>query len=265
MNEQQLQDLLSVYRHRQAMPVLKGQPRAAVLHWWLASAAVAMVLIGIVVWATSWRSGWRILRTGETISAATRIHRIGIGDVDIDANTVVRLDGGTRLTLERGTIHAKTISPPGVFVVNTPHASAVDLGCEYVLTIAPEGGGLLRVMAGWVELNNLAQSLVPAGATATIAADGRLGPPVFNDASAEFKTAIAIGNLSLALSVARKRDAFTLINLFRNANDQERQQLFDRLNALVPAPAGVTPHSIEAWWPVVMKASGVSMIKKKKK
>ena len=263
MNEQQLQDLLSVYRYRQAMPALKRQPRAAVVHWALASAAAAVVLVGIVFWATSWRAGWRILRPGDTISIKTRIHRTAIGYVDIGAGSLVRLQPGNRLTLEHGTIHAKTVSPPGIFVVDTPRASAMDLGCEYVLTIAPQGGGLLHVDAGWVALNNWSQSLVPAGASATISESGRLSPPVFDDASAEFKAAIAIGNLSLALSLARKRDALTILNLFRNANEEERQQIFNRLNELVPAPAGVTAGSIEAWWPVVMKASGVTAIKKK--
>jgi len=263
MNEQQLQDLLSVYRYRRPMPALARQPRAAVLQWWLAAAAVAMLIVGTVFWATSWRAGWRILRPGDTISTAMQIHRAAIGVVDVSSNSVVRLERGNRLTLERGTIHAKTISPPGIFVVDTPRAEAVDLGCEYVLTISPEGGGTLHVTAGWVELSNWRQSLVPAGSTATIAADGRLGPPVFDDAAAEFKSAIAIGNLSLALSLARKRDALTVMNLFRYAGPEERIEIFNRLNALVPAPAGVTPDSIAAWWEPVMKASGVTALKKK--
>ena len=69
-----------------------------------------------------------------------------------------------RLALAAGTIHAKTISQPGVFVIDTPKARAIDLGCEYTLTIAPNGGGTLHVIFGWVDLTHgYEQSLVPQG------------------------------------------------------------------------------------------------------
>src|SRR5256885_14143991 len=173
MNEEQLQQLLSVYRYRQPMPALSRRFNPV----WLGAAA-AVVLIAIAgVWASSWHAGWRLLRAGDTIAAATRIRRTGIGYVDIAAGSVVRFEGGNRLSLERGTIHAKTVSPPGIFIVDTPHARAVDLGCEYVLSIAADGSGVLIVTAGWVALNNWRQSLVPQGARASIDREGRLGPP----------------------------------------------------------------------------------------
>src|SRR6266550_1375076 len=259
MNEEQLQQLLSVYRYRQTMPALRGR------QWWIISIAAAVLIAIVGVWANSWHAGWRVLRAGDIISSATLIRRTGIGYVDIAAGSVVRFEGGNRLSLERGSIHAKTISPPGIFIVDTPHARAVDLGCEYVLSIAADGSGVLVVTAGWVALNNWRQSLVPQGARASIDSEGRLGPAVFDDAVPEFKNAIARGDLKSALPMARRRDALTLINLFRTATADERVLLYERLNQLVPAPAGVTPNWIEAWWPAVVKASGVPAIKKKKR
>jgi hypothetical protein len=49
--------------------------------------------------------------------------------------------------------------------------------------------------------------------------------------------------------------------------------IYDRLNALVPAPPGLTREAIrygnfrtvQDWWPDVLKASGVNAIKKKKR
>jgi hypothetical protein len=258
VNEEQLQELLSVYRYERPMPALRNGSR-----WWIVPLAAALIIAIVGVWASSWHAGWRVLRAGESISTATRIRKAGIGYVDIAEGTVVRVEARNRLTLERGTIHAKTISPPGIFIVDTPRARAIDLGCEYTLSISPAGGGVLRVSAGWVSLNNWQQSLVPQGASARIETNGNLGPPVFDDASAEFKRALAAGNLTVALGLARRRDALTLINLFRNASEQQRVQVFNRLNELVPAPLGVTPYSIEPWWPLVIKASGVNAIKKK--
>ena len=240
------------------MPALRDSSR-----WWVVPLAAALIIAIVGVWASSWHAGWHVLRAGDSISSATRIRKAGIGYVDIAEGTVVRVEPRNRLTLERGTIHAKTISPPGIFIVDTPRARAIDLGCEYTLSISPAGGGVLRVSAGWVSLNNWQQTLVPQGASARIETNGHLGPPVFNDASAEFQSAIAAGNLTLALALARRRDALTLISLFRNTSEQQRLQIFNRLNQLVPAPPGVTPHAIEAWWPAVIKASGVNAIKKK--
>src|SRR2546423_1464168 len=195
MNEEQLQELLSIYRYRRPMPALRSS------RWWLAPIAAAVLIAIAGVWASSWHAGWRPLRAGDTIAAATRIRRTGIGYVDIAAGSVVRFEGGNRLSLERGSIHAKTVSPPGIFIVDTPHASAVDLGCEYVLSIAADGSGVLIVTAGWVALNNWRQSLVPQGARASIDREGRLGPPGFDDAAAEFKNAIARGDLKSALAM----------------------------------------------------------------
>jgi hypothetical protein len=242
------------------MPALPRRSHATA--WWLTAAAALLIAV-VAVWTNTWHQGWRVLRSGDTIARATRIERRGIGIVDIAAGTLLRFEGGNRLALEHGTIHAKTIAPPGIFVVDTPSARAVDLGCEYTLTVAANGVGVLLVTAGWVSLNSWGQSLVPRGARAIISADGRLSPPVFEDASPEFRAAIFRGDIDAALPLARRRDALTLINLFRVATPDERTRIYERLNALVPAPPGVTPESIEPWWPIVMKASGVSAIKKK--
>jgi len=37
-----------------------------------------------------------------------------------------------------------------VFVVDTPSASAIDLGCAYTLHVNEDGSGTLRTTLGWV-------------------------------------------------------------------------------------------------------------------
>ena len=274
MNEEQLQELLSVYRFRRPMPAL---PRRSNPYRWLAVAAAVIVIVVVVaIWPkkdANWRTDGRVLRAGETIATPARLESRAVGVVDVAENTIVRVEGGNRLSLERGTTHAKTTSPPGIFVVDTPRARAIDLGCEYVLSIAENGGGILRVTLGWVALNNWAQTLVPQGAKASIDAGGHLGPPIFEDASPEFQSALSRGDLEAALPLARRRDALTLLNLFRSATPDQRLLLYDRLNQLVPAPPSVpreamrnwTMLTTEPWWPSVLKASGVPAIKKKKR
>ena len=54
------------------------------------------------------------------------------------------------MSLSKGAIHARIWAPPKQFFVNTPSATAVDLGCEYTLQVDEDGGGLIRVTLGWV-------------------------------------------------------------------------------------------------------------------
>jgi hypothetical protein len=282
MNEERLEALLSVYRYRGAMPDFRAVVpirRRSTWPWLAAAAALIVVVLAITLRPKS--DEWRItsgiprsLRVGDVIDRQARLRSRAVGVIDVGRETRLRLIGKNRFELISGTIHAKTTSPPGIFVVETPRAEAIDLGCEYTLTILPNGSGVLRVSSGWVELSeNWTQSLVPQGAMATISSDGSLSPPIFEDASPMFKEALRRGDLKTALALARRRDALTLINLFRFASEEQRLAIYDRLNALVPAPPGLTREAVrygsfrtvEAWWPDVLKASGVNAIKKKKR
>src|SRR5258706_8466053 len=105
-----------------------------------------------------------------------------------------------------------------------------------------------------------------------IESDGSLTVPVFDDAAPAFHAAIRNHDMPTILALARTRDAFSLLNLFRVATPDERMLLYDRLNQLVPAPASITresvrywsPWSTELWWTPVLRASGLQGIKKKK-
>src|SRR5260370_16366099 len=74
----------------------------------------------------------------------------------------------SRPALELGTIHAAIWAPPGEFVVDTPSATAVDLGCAYTLHVNDDGSGTLRTTLGWVGFHKDGRdSFIPAGAMCT--------------------------------------------------------------------------------------------------
>ena len=243
----------------------------------------AMIAMGIALPAfLAYRaSGWRagalsVYRAGDTIRATAplRLETPSIGVVDVAAGTTLRIVDKNRLALDAGTIHARTTSPPGLFIVDTPRAKATDLGCEYVLDVAKDGSGSLHVTAGWVELGDgWVQSLVPRGASASFDAEGNLTAPVFDDAPIAFKEAVRRHDIARVVALARTRDAFTLLNLFRRTTEEERLIVYDRLAQLFPPPPPITRESMRwwtpgvtnAWWAPVMKASGVEGLKKKKK
>src|SRR5258708_2018912 len=105
------------------------------------------------------------------------------------------------MELERGTIHAMIWAPPGEFLVGTPSALAVDLGCAYTLQVDDSGAGLLRTRMGWVgfRLNGRA-AVIPAGAVGEKRAGIGAGAACFEDAAAEVRVAIR----GLVLSEARQ-------------------------------------------------------------
>ena len=196
-----------------------------------------------------------------------------VGQVDVEPDTRLRLlkagSGQRRLALDRGTIHAVIWAPPGEFVVDTPSAVAVDLGCAYTLHGDNSGAGLLRTKLGWVGFKlEGRESFIPAGAACATRPKIGPGTPYFEDAPGPLRAALSKldfetntpaqrnAGLALVLSQSRKRDALTLWHLLARVGDSERGRVYDRLAALVPPPSGVTREGVlhldqkmlDRWW-----------------
>lgn len=201
-----------------------------------------------------WRPGG-LLETDTTSRAELQMR--GMGQIEVEPNSQVALLEASadkqQFRLERGEIRAVVIAPPYVFLVHTPTAYAMDMGCAYTLHVDDDGTSLLRVTVGWVDLQHgWRQSLVPEGAAAESRPQIGPGAPYYEDASERFRQALEIVNfdesdakarsaaLTTVLSEARKRDAFTLLNLFKRVDAQDRGRIYDRLALLVPPPPGVT-------------------------
>jgi hypothetical protein len=272
----------------------------------LAAAAAAVLLItayGVLRYdsnlTTAARPGWDVERVAGTprvgwksIGANGKTGKLGvgqtlvtdshsqatisvseIGEVRVEPNTRLRLiakgQGNNRLSLELGTIHAAIWAPPGDFVVDTPSAVAVDLGCAYTLKVDDSGAGLLRTTLGWVgfKLNNH-EAFIPAGAVCATRPKIGPGTPYFEDVSDSFRAALykfdfdaltperRSAELEIILKESRNRDALTVWHLLARVSDAERGRVYDRLAALVPPPEGVTRDGIlrldqkmlDQWW-----------------
>jgi hypothetical protein len=235
--------------------------------------------------ATSTKTNTR-LELGETLETDARstasVAVAEIGRLEVEPMTRLRLlqsgTGRKRIALDRGTIHATIWAPPGQFVVDTPSAVAVDLGCMYTLHIDDAGNGILRTTLGWVGFHrNGRESFIPAGAACATHAQSGPGTPYFEDASDAFRSALARldasqnescgtaisgcappqpmdsaepdpasrkSALAIVLHQARARDALTLWHLLPRVSGVERSAVYDRLAALVPPPSGVTREGI---------------------
>jgi hypothetical protein len=222
-------------------------------------------------------SGEGKLNVGQLVetdsSSRAAISLFETGTVEVDASSRVRLvangPGRKRLSLERGTIHARIWAPPGEFVVDTPSAVAVDLGCVYTLHVDDSGAGLLRTTMGWVGFKlNGHESFIPAGAVCATRPKIGPGTPYFEDAAPAFREALTRFDFEAAsleerhtllgtlVADARKKDALTLWHLLSRVSEPDRADVYDRLAALTRPPASVTREGIlrldrsmlDAWW-----------------
>jgi FecR-like protein len=217
------------------------------------------------------------LGIGQTLEtdgrSRARIRVEEIGQVEVEPDTRLRLlktgAGHKRLALDRGTIHATIWAPPGEFVVDTPSAVAVDLGCAYTLYVDDSGKGLLRTTLGWVGFKlEDHEAFIPAGAACATRPKIGPGTPYFEDTSESFREALShldfeggspkqrSDALAIVLAQARQRDALTLWHLLSRTIGSERSRVYNRMTALVPSPPGVTregtlrldPGMLDLWW-----------------
>lgn len=276
---QELEKALSGFRYRprSLRPQLEISLRPAKKnrHWWIAVAAVASLIVASMVglrlhktfsftdsgWKISWNgSQARSLPAGQTIDtgrhSTAQLSADFIGEVRLDAGSRLKVlraaQDGQLLALEHGTIHAFIWAPPGRFVVDTPSARTIDLGCRYTLHVDSNGNGILRVETGWVAFQwQKVESFIPAGAECRTRAARGPGTPYYDDAPAALTAALTQFDethsavaLHRVLVTARPRDALTIWHLLARTSGAERSEAFTRFGELVRLPPTITEQSI---------------------
>jgi hypothetical protein len=253
--------------------------------WLAAAAAVAAVSVGINLYLSqpSWDvvilqgspvvaerrvEGEAKLRRGEWLetdeSSRARLDIGVIGHVEVAPRTAIQIRSTEstdhRIALARGTIEASIFAPPRLFFVETPSATAIDLGCVYSLSVDSSGTSLLHVKAGYVELADGGRvSVVPAGwmclarpergpGTAFSAA----APPRLRDALRRYD--FEAGSLDEVLANTGPGDGVTLWQLYEKATSADRERIYDRLTLLVEPPKGVTREGILSSNPAMITA-----------
>jgi hypothetical protein len=257
------------------------RPKAAsTLRGWLRpapaiAAAVGFAIIVLLVFshlpaAPSWEvtglPGTRSLKVGQTLQTDSNskadVKIANIGHLTVNPNTRIRLlatyDNEHRIALDRGKVEALTWAPPRLFIVETPLAKAVDLGCKYTLEVEDNGSSLLHVTLGLVALERDGrETIVPAGAFCRTRSGAGPGTPFFEDASEAFQAALdkvdslpsgaeRDGQLEAVLREARVRDALSLWHLIPRLDASARGLIYDRLAQMLPPPPDVSRGGIVA-------------------
>lgn len=203
-----------------------------------------------------WKPGqW--LETGPASAATVSIGQIG--EARLGANSRLRLVDADpqnhRIELQRGSLQALIWAPPRIFFVDTPSATAIDLGCAYILNVDESGNGVLQVTSGYVALENMGRaSLIPSGMTCRTRRDAPPGTPVSVSAAATLQSAVErvdagtprdtdIGEIA---SSATEDDAVTLWHLVPRIARPGRDAIVAKLEQGHPLPQGVTREGILA-------------------
>lgn len=206
-------------------------------------------------------TGKGFLTVGETLetdkNSRARVEVADIGQVEIAPNSRVQFvntsENEHRLSLEKGVLQATIFAPPRLFIVDTPSAVAVDLGCAYTLEVDENGDSKLHVTGGFVALERDGrESIVPAGAMAITKKGKGLGTPFAEDASKEYRDALykfdfengGERSLEIVLKNPNIKTSLTLWHLLSRVPENEREKVFDRLVSVVKLPEGVTKEGI---------------------
>ena len=284
---ERLERMLAPLRYQHGAGRL-GSHRTRLRIWWAAAAAVVLAAAGVSQFAvpgernTAWqvtglegaaRMGDRSatismqVRSGQVLRTASgsriSLQAGEVGRIDLGPDSELRAATDRKVLLRRGLLHAFIWAPPREFVVDTPGARAVDLGCEYTLNVDDTGNGLLKVSMGWVAFQfDGHEAFIPAGAECLT--HQRTGPaiPYYADSSDGFREALGRFErgdgtaLSGILAAARPRDGLTLWHLLTRVAEPGRGVVFDRFAQLVALPpevsrAGVLrndAHAIDLCW-----------------
>jgi hypothetical protein len=194
----------------------------------------------------------------ETAGSAVADVRVAdIGRLTVFGDSRVRLvdtgAAGHRLELARGRVAARVVAPPRLFVVDTPVASAVDLGCAYELAVDGDGKTRLRVTSGAVSLEGRGMVAYAPMDTEVVAVAGRgPGTPVALGAAAALRDAVArfdAGDAAAVVAIAAAAgpgDTVTLWNLLARTRGDARAQIVARLDQLSPRPGDVVAAEVIA-------------------
>lgn len=203
----------------------------------------------------------------ETSDGAVATMQVAtIGNLTMYGNTKLRVietsERQHRLELATGKISARVDAPPRLFVVETPAATAVDLGCAYVLVVDDQGTTHLVVTSGAVSLEGKQGARwVLHGMEVSAVRGGVLGTPIASATSKEVRSAVAQfdagdqGAVRRIVEHATAIDMITLWHLISQVPASEREAVVKKLGEYVPLPfdhdeaamvAG-TPAALDEW------------------
>ena len=210
--------------------------------------------------------------SGLQVERGRRSVNVGVGVVEFEVNArwrmLARSADLVKLRLEEGTMHASigAFVKPGLFQVETPATTCVDLGCRYTLTVDVQGRSRVSVQTGRVAFSDRGREVyVPRGASCRATRERGAGTPVYDDAGAALKSAVVVFDAATGSRVEparavlaaceRSDDALTAWHVAMDGEGAVAEEGYGAMVRLVGEPEGVTKEAtmrreagaIEGW------------------
>lgn len=236
-------------------------PRALVV---IAAAAAVLLL------ARAWIDSRDDTTPASAVARTIDLDRYGV--VDVHAGSKVEVlrhsDEDIRLRLERGTIQARITlaARPRLFQVETPATTCVDLGCEYTLSVEPDGSTFVSVEFGQVAfVDDGRETWIPAQASCRAYPERGSGTPRWNDARDAIVAAVDgldrapadqrdAAARALIAQCTEPRDALTLWHLAHERDPALSDAAWTALLALAGTPDGAVTNRVDALAPDAAEA-----------
>ncbi|MBK6913813.1 MAG: sigma-70 family RNA polymerase sigma factor [Ignavibacteriales bacterium] len=253
----------------------------------LLSAAVLFFLIAIAYYFLSMQVKWSIsnvsgtpklnstslngtesfdegdLLVNNSVSEAS-LYISDVGSIFIKSDTKIKRIENDELYLLHGTISVMRTDAERFLTVKTSSMLIKDfyLNGDYELNADEIGGGSIECDYSWVILvKDKSEVIVPSKYKCEWQKNGRIGLPYSVSASDDFKKTIAGFDadkndeklFDKIINLSQKSDAPTLWNLLKLINSEERIIVINKLNELIPFPAGVNQNGLIDLEPKMMQ------------
>jgi hypothetical protein len=252
-------------------PAASLRPPRPAFRWVWVPVFIIILTVGVYTWRQSRLPAWDVasaggvskLRVGrwfDTASAEATLQIENVGEVRVEPNSRLRVleskPDEYRMELRQGTLHATVWAPPRLFFVETPSATAIDLGCAYDLSVDEAGDSVLRVTTGVVELASKGRSsIVLTGWMAKTRRHAGPGTPYVEGSSNELLQALdtidfaqdpaaKAAALDVVLTAVHDYDVITLWHLLPRVEAESRRRIHAKMLELSSAPRGVTTEGI---------------------
>ena len=183
-------------------------------------------------------------------SSSITINIPEVGNIKLSQKTSLkRLDEKNAAQLISGYLNIKNAGAVENFKLVIPSATIEDFytGNNYTVSTDEKGNSIIKLSLGWLRVYNtkLEESIFPQSYEMKVTSEHGLGLPYSSEADLSYVIHLqdylfngkSLSVLGIILSNSTSRDAITLWNLMKRADETQRILVYTRLAELIPPPA----------------------------
>jgi len=190
-----------------------------------------------------------ILSTNSSSEAVVRISKVGTIRL-FPSTKLKRIGNSYTAKLSQGRAKINTENAEDFLELQLPGGTITDyyLGTEYVVDLDSEGNSIIKLLSGWLNIENKDRSTIfPEGYSLKILSSEGPGLPYKSNSNPKlvelldkivFEKHYKAG-IDALISIASDNETVTLWNLLQRVDKQQRLSVYDKLYELVPHPDAI--------------------------